>query len=135
LHVGPILRQLEAIDHPNVGMTMDVGHLYIAARDMGFDYLEGISQAAPWVRHVHISDNFGSLDQGFDIESDRWAFGEADIHMPPGWGSVPYLDVFARWPEYEGDLILEIKPGFIDCAGQGLHTMRRLLDDAVLNKN
>jgi sugar phosphate isomerase/epimerase len=130
LHVEPILRQLEAIDHPNVGMAMDVGHLYIASRDMGFDYLEGISQAAPWVRHVHISDNSGSLDQGFDIESDRWAFGEADIHMPPGWGSVPYLDVFACWPEYEGDLILEVKPGFIDCAEQGLHTMRRLLDDA-----
>jgi hypothetical protein len=61
-------RLLEAIDHPNVGMAMDVGHLYIAARDMGFDYLEGISQAAPWIRHVHISDNFGNLDQGFDIE-------------------------------------------------------------------
>jgi sugar phosphate isomerase/epimerase len=69
------------------------------------------------------------------MESDRWAFEEGDIHMPPGWGSVPYLDVFVRWPEYEGDLIVEIKPGFIDCAAQGLHTLRRLLDDTVLNKN
>jgi sugar phosphate isomerase/epimerase len=87
-----------------------------------------VDVAAPWVKHLHVSDNFGRLDRGFDAEPERWAFGEADIHMPPGWGRVPYGELLARLPRYEGDMILEIKPGFIEYAGQGLRTMEDYLD-------
>lgn len=127
LRIEPIIAQLEAIDHPAVGMTLDIAHLHIAAHDMGFDYLAAVALAAPWTRHLHVNDNFGRLDQGFDHEPDRWAFGEADIHMPPGWGSIPYSDVFARLSEYHGDLILEIKPGFWEAFGEALTTTRDLL--------
>lgn len=128
LAIGPIIHQLEAIDHPNAALTLDIAHLHIAAHDMGFDYLDAVSEAAPWTKHLHANDNFGRLDQGFDTESDRWAYGEADIHLPPGWGSIPYEDAFARLPEYEGDLVLEIKPGFQDYLGEGLETMQRILE-------
>ncbi len=128
LRIEPIVRQLEAIDHPNVAMTLDTAHLYIAAQALGFDYLEAVSEAAPWVKHLHISDNFGRLDHGFDSEPDRWAFGEADIHLLPGWGSIPYRETFARLPDYDGDLILEIKPGFWDYLDEGLETMQSILD-------
>lgn len=127
LQIGPIVRQLEAINHPNVAMTLDIAHLHIAAYDLGFDYLSAVSEAAPWVKHLHANDNFGRLDWGFDTEHDRWAFGEADVHLPPGWGNIPYGDVFSRLPNYEGDLILEIKPGFQDHLGEGLATMREIL--------
>jgi sugar phosphate isomerase/epimerase len=129
LRIAPIVRQLEAIDHPNVAMTLDVGHLHIAAHALGFDYLEAVGEAAPWVKHLHISDNFGRLDRGVDAEQERWAFGEADIHLLPGWGSIPYREVFERLPDYEGDLILEIKPGFRDYLGEGLGTMKQILGD------
>lgn len=127
LLVDPIVRQLEEIDHPNLGMTLDIGHLYIAAHELDFDYLDAVTRAAPWVRHLHFSDNFGRLDQGFGEEWDRWAFGEADIHMPPGWGSIPYRDVLARLPEYRGDIILEIKPFFRDYLSDGLCAIRDVL--------
>ncbi|NLE43652.1 MAG: sugar phosphate isomerase/epimerase [Chloroflexi bacterium] len=128
LLVGPIVQQLEAIAMGNVGLTLDIGHLYIAAHELGFDYLEAVREASPWVKHLHVSDNFGRVDGGFDAEPDRWAFGEADIHMPPGWGSIPYVDVLNRLPEYTGDLILEIKPPFRDHLGPALGTMRSILD-------
>lgn len=127
LRIPPIVRQLETIDHPAVGMTLDVAHLHIAAHDLDFDYLEAVSQAAPWVRHLHANDNFGRLDWGFDNEPDRWAYGEADIHLPPGWGSIPYAEVFARLDGYAGDLILEIKSGFADYLGESLATMQGLV--------
>jgi sugar phosphate isomerase/epimerase len=130
LHIPPIVRQLEAIDHPNIGMTLDIAHLHIAAHDMGFDYLEAVTQAAPWVKHLHANDNFGRLDQGFDSEPDRWAYGEGDVHLPPGWGSIPYEAVFARLPDYHGDLILEIKAGFADYFGESLQTMQALVNQA-----
>ena len=129
LYIEPIVRQLEAIDHANVALTLDVAHLHIAAHDMGFDYLEAVSQAAPWVKHLHLNDNFGRVDWGFDHEEDRWAYGEADIHLPPGWGSIPYAEVFTRLVGYEGDLILEIKPGFQDYLGEALQTIRTILDE------
>jgi sugar phosphate isomerase/epimerase len=127
LHIEPIARQLEAIDHPNVGLALDIGHLYIAAHDLRFDYLGSVEAAASWVNHLQVSDNCGRLDRGFEAEHDRWAFGEADIHMPPGWGNIPYREVFDHMPEYRGDVILEIKPGFLDHAAQGLETLRELL--------
>jgi sugar phosphate isomerase/epimerase len=127
LHIGPIVRQLQEIDHPNVGLTLDVGHLYIAACDMGFAYLPAVSEAAPWVVHLHISDNFGRLDRGFDTEHDRWAFGEADIHMPPGWGSLPLAATLKRLDGFSGDMILEIKPGFIEQSGEGLARVEALI--------
>lgn len=125
--IPPIVRQLEHIDDPAVGMTLDIAHLHIAAHDLSFDYLEAVEQAAPWVCHLHANDNFGRLDWGFDSESDRWAYGEADIHLPPGWGSIPYGDVFARLPHYQGDMILEIKGGFADYLGESLATMQTLV--------
>jgi sugar phosphate isomerase/epimerase len=128
LTIPPIVRQLEAIDHPNVAMTLDIAHLHIAAHDLGFDYLTAVEQAAPWVKHLHANDNFGRLDQGFDNEVDRWAYGEADIHLPPGWGSIPYTDVFARLPDYQGDMILEIKAGFADYFEESRVTMQAIVD-------
>lgn len=127
LRIEPIVQQLEAIDHLSIGLTLDVAHLFIAAHELNFDYLRAVEVAAPWVRHLHINDNFGRLDAGVDQEPDRWAYGEADLHLPPGWGCIPFRDVFARLVSYSGDLILEIKPGFADYFAESLHTLRALL--------
>jgi sugar phosphate isomerase/epimerase len=127
LRIGPIVRQLEAIDHPSVRMTLDVAHLYLASQDRGFSYLDAVSEAAPWVRHLHVTDNFGRLDAGYSDERERWAFGEADMHMPPGWGTIPYPEVFARLPDYRDDLILEILTEFDDHLAEARANMRSIL--------
>jgi sugar phosphate isomerase/epimerase len=128
LRVEPIIRQLETVNHPNVAMTLDFAHLYISAVTLEFDYLEAVTQAAPWTKHLHVNDNFGqSQDWGFEASGDRVPFGEADLHLPPGWGSIPYREVFARLPAYEGDLILEIKPSFRDYFAEALTNTQEIL--------
>ena len=129
LLIEPIVRQLETIDHPNVAMTLDIAHLHIGAHNLEFDYLEAVEKAAPWVKHLHANDNFGHLDQGSEETPYLLAFGEADLHLPPGWGGIPYGEVFARLSTYEGDLILEIKPSFRDYFGEGLKNMKKILGD------
>ena len=129
LRVESIIRQLEAIDHPSVSMTLDVAHLYIAANTLDFDYLEAVENAAPWVKHLHANDNFGHLDRGFYDSGNCIAFGESDLHLPPGWGRIPYQEVFARLPAYEGDLILEIKPSFRDYFAEALKNTQEILAD------
>jgi sugar phosphate isomerase/epimerase len=129
LHIGPIVRQLEAIDHPNVALTLDVGHLFIAAHELGSDFLEEVREAAPWVKHIHAHDNFGLLDRGFDAKQERWPFGEADLHMPPGWGAIPLREAWACLQDYDGDVILEIKPGFWGYLDQALVAMKKTLSE------
>lgn len=119
-----IVNQLEEVNLPNVVMTLDVGHLYIAAKVLGFDYLSAIENAAPWVKHLHVSDNFGNLDRNVYNEPDRWAFGEADMHMPPGWGSIPLQQAINSLPDFDGYAILEINEGF-----------KSNLQDALLKAN
>ena len=102
MRTAAIVAQAEAVNHPNVGITLDLGHLHLATHALGEDYLEAVSTAAPWVRHLHINDNFGLLDSGYDAESDRLIYGEADLHLPPGWASIPFADAFERLNDYEG---------------------------------
>ena len=129
LSIKPIIRQLEAIDHPNVAMTLDLAHLHLAAHNLEFDYLASVSEAAPWVKHLHVNDNFGHLDRGSEKSGDCLAFGEADLHMPPGWGNIPFMAAFSRLAAYEGDLILEIKPTFRDYFAEALQITRAILTD------
>jgi len=92
------LQAVKDIDHPNVGMTLDLGHLFISSRYFGFDYLDMVRQCAPYVRHLHINDNDGvfepmrlsnqqlynTLDKGY-----RFSFSRGDVHIPPFWGQAP----------------------------------------------
>ncbi len=127
LRIQPIIDQLEAIDHPNVGMTLDLAHLHLATHALGEDYVEAVALANPWVKHLHMNDNFGKLDVGFDSELDRLPYGEADLHLPPGWGAIPYQEAFAQLPDYDGDLILEIKYPYWDHFGEALQNTKQLL--------
>jgi sugar phosphate isomerase/epimerase len=104
-----------------------MAHLHIGAHALGDDYLDAVELAAPWVRHLHINDNFGKLDVGFDAEISRLPYGEADLHLPPGWGAIPLREAFKRLNGYEGDIILEIKHQYWDHFGDALTNTRELL--------
>ena len=127
LRTEAIVTQIEAVGHPNVGITLDLGHLHLAIRALGEDYLEAVSTAAPHVCHLHINDNFGKLDVGQDSEGYRLTYGEADLHLPPGWGAIPFAEALHRLADYEGDIVLEIKARYRDHLGEALANMRRIL--------
>lgn len=127
LRTSAIVAQAEAVNHPNIRLTLDLGHLHLAAQALGEDYLEAIATAAPWVCHLHINDNFGKLDVGHDGEGYRLVYGEADLHLPPGWGAIPFAEAFARLDAFEGDIILEIKSRYREHLDEALANTRRLL--------
>ncbi len=127
MRTSAIVEQLEAVNHANVRMTLDLGHLYLAARALDDDFLDAVATAAPWVRHLHINDNFGILDRGVDYEGYRLPYGEADLHLPPGWGGIPFAAAFARLGEFEGDIVLEIKSRYRDHLDEALANTRRIL--------
>lgn len=62
-----------------IGVTWDVGHLNMFKRE-GFtdpDLVEQTKTIAKYVKHVHLTDNFGY----------------ADTHLAPGMGNVPFKDI------------------------------------------
>ncbi len=135
-HAGMIIpslvQQVEAVNHPNFGLTLDFGHLFLAANYCGFDYLEAIRQAAPYIRHLHGSDNFGRLGGVFSGLSDCLPYGDADVHLPPGWGEIPHIASLAQLPDYEGLYILEISSRFHHLLPEALATAQHIIRDAAL---
>jgi sugar phosphate isomerase/epimerase len=131
LSIPDLVRQVEAVNHPNFGLTLDFGHLFLAANYCGFDYLEAIRQAAPYIRHLHSSDNFGRLGGAFESLSDRIVYGDGDVHIPPGWGKIPHVEALAQLPDYEGIYILEIRSRFREYFPEALETTRSIIHNAV----
>lgn len=127
--IAELVEQVKEINHPNVGITLDFGHAYLTARHLGYDFLEAIERAAPHIVHTHVHDNFGRVVAlPRDVPYIYTApFGVNDMHMPPGWGEIPYREVFSCLKGYEGVVLLEINPRYSPYFEETLQEMGKLL--------
>ncbi len=78
-----------------IGITLDVGHLNMM-RKKGYkekDLLKEVKNISKYVKHVHLTDNFG--------------YG--DTHLAPGMGNVPFKKIMEELAEkgYKGKKIVE----------------------------
>ena len=127
-----LVDQVRQIGSPNVGICLDTGHAFLAAPYwQQKDFVTGVCHAAPWIRHVHFHDNFGRLDDYAESLSDRLIFGQADNHLPPGWGRIPLDQVLQSLTAagYAGWLIVEMRPRYFDRRAEALATVRALLEE------
>ncbi len=129
--ISDLVRQVEGVAHPSLGLTLDFAHLFLAANYCSFDYLEAVRQAAPYVYHLHASDNFGRLGGVFSGHAQRISHGNGDLHLPPGWGLIPHSQALASLPAYHGLYILELHPRFYGWSLESLETVRSLLREAA----
>ncbi len=91
-----LARELSAIGHPNVMATIDFSHSYLRLDLEGrrADFLEEVASLAPHARHLHVHDSFGLQDDMWMFaEGERFAFGHGDLHLPVGWGDIPWNDL------------------------------------------
>ncbi len=116
--VEPVLECVRRINRPNVAMTLDVGHAHLAAAYFRFEFLEAIRATLPHVRHVHVNDNFGRYDplrlENFTLyrtqtPADTFPLGKGDLHLPIGWGAIPYEKVFDLLRGYRGTVVHEYR--------------------------
>jgi sugar phosphate isomerase/epimerase len=56
----------------NVGLLLDVAHLKVSARSLGFDPVAAHAQVKPWIRGYHLSDNDGTADTNERVTADSW---------------------------------------------------------------
>jgi sugar phosphate isomerase/epimerase len=89
--------QISAVDHPAVGICLDVGHAALAAGFFGFDLIGECGAIASLVRHVHLHDNLQRTNLlGEPPVSEHPVYGLGDLHLPPGRGTIPLEELFRR---------------------------------------
>jgi len=126
---------VEAVASPSLGICFDFGHAFMSSLEEGFSLSEALDAARNRLVHVHIHDNFGvprSIEGKRTI--DAMLLGEGDLHLPPGWGGIPYPELFPRFaPGYRGVYMLELQPRFADLYGEAAEWVRRSVEDATGN--
>src|ERR687894_2248967 len=127
-----LAEQISAVDHPSVGLCLDVGHAALASEVFGFDYFEECAAAAPLVRHLHLHDNLMKTNLlGEPSVSEHPVYGLGDLHLPPGMGTIPLEDLFRRVNFPENPLCcVELSPDFYSLAPQALLSAREIVESA-----
>lgn len=126
-------RSLADLNHPDVVGCLDVSHSYIMARQTGQDYLDLVSAFAPQVGHLHLVDCFGlPTDLSHLPAFDRAAFGEGDLHLPLGWGDIPWEALGRRLKVIPGTvMILEVAERYWPAAMEDCVSRAQALADSM----
>ncbi len=120
-----LVEYVRRINKENVGIVYDFGHGYIASKKYNFDFLGAVKCVKPYLRHIHVHDNFGFTDRG-EKNIDRIPFGYGDLHLPVGWGEIPYDEIVKIIDNYKGVFTMELQPRFYVHFGEALKTAKKI---------
>jgi sugar phosphate isomerase/epimerase len=126
-----LAKEIAAVDHPHVCGLLDFSHAYIMAQFRGTDYLEALQAFAPQVNHLHVHDSLGRPTSigGFYRFAEQIAFGMGDLHMPLGWGDIPWDAILPKLPLRSGTvMIVELQERYWAELEQCAATARRFMD-------
>ena len=69
---GELLRLARDAASPNLGFLVDVGHVNVSARSLGFDRRAFVEAVAEHVAAFHLSDNDGAADDNRPFDAAAW---------------------------------------------------------------
>jgi len=83
----------------NVGLLLDVAHLKVSAKTLGYDLLEAHNMVSEYIRGYHLSDNDGLSDSNKVVTDDSWFWNviknNLDYYSIEVYG-VPITDLFRQ---------------------------------------
>lgn len=86
--------EIAAVGHSHVRATVDFSHAYLEVSFKGGNLIEELKPLAALASHLHIHDSFGHSDDIYMYtEGEKLAYGHGDLHLPVGWGSVPWAEI------------------------------------------
>jgi sugar phosphate isomerase/epimerase len=60
----------------NVGLLLDVGHLKVSAKTLGFNLSKAHEKLKPYIKGYHLSDNDGLRDSNKEFSKKSWFFSK-----------------------------------------------------------
>jgi sugar phosphate isomerase/epimerase len=120
--------EIRAVGHPALWATMDYAHSALQCALRGAELMAEVKALAPLARHLHLNDCFGiDLAMAGSLPTEALTYGWGDLHMPIGWGSLPW-DRLMTEPDYPEDAILnqELHPTFWYALADDVAELRRL---------
>ncbi len=97
-----IAKQINEINHPNVKCCLDFSHAYINCTHRNAHFINEIKMMGPLSEHIHMHDSFGTIERIWTyIDAENTSYGQGDLHLPLGWGDIPFDKIFdeVRFPE------------------------------------
>lgn len=75
---------LDRLDHPRIGLLLDLGHARVAATALGQDPHELVEEVAARVRCLHLSENDGHRDLNLPFDETAWFWPHLERfrHLP-----------------------------------------------------
>ena len=121
-NVGPLIgidiskEMISNINHPNIKGTLDFSHAYLNCNHRKVDFMNEIKAMSPISNHLHVHDSYGILNNLWTYnDSEMLSYGIGDLHLPIGWGTIPFDDIFDKLNFPAGLILnLEIQERFID---------------------
>lgn len=92
----------------NVRLLLDVAHLKVSARSIGFDPVAAHDQIKPWIQGYHLSDNDGTEDSNNDVSIDSWFWKIINPHLDNYTlevYNVPTTKLFSQYRLVESKLL------------------------------
>ena len=108
--------------------TLDYAHVSLQCHLKGADLMAEIAEIAPLSHHLHLNDCFGVVRDGpISLPGEELAYGSGDLHLPLGWGGLPWEKLLIE-PAYPENVILneELHPNYWCALGDDVAEMRRL---------
>ena len=103
-----LAEQLAAVNSPAIRATIDFSHSAINAAIRGYDLLESLRALAPYAGHLNLHNSFGlPARPQRSSRMERTMFGEGDLHLPLGWGDLPW-ETFAALP-FTGPMVANLE--------------------------
>jgi len=92
---------VEFVEGLGIGLLLDVGHFYVSACQMGFDFASGVKAVAKYARELHLHDNDGRADEHLPLGEGTIDFGllQGVTHAVPVLETYGELDALRRSAE------------------------------------
>lgn len=102
-----VAETVRALNHPNVAALIDFSHAHIESIYRGLDFMSELRAMAPVTGHLHVHDSFGHLAGAtpFFFAQEGSALGLGDLHLPLGWGDIPWDSIFGELTFLPGTIL------------------------------
>ncbi len=131
--IDELIKQVKEIGDENIRINLDFGHAYLSTNFYNKDFLKTISKVKPYLKHLHLHDNFGypsyfqEKDQNLLIVN-----GRGDMHMPPGWGNIPFKKAIKMLNPANCFFVIEVRSRYFEYIKESKQLLEALIDDKCL---